>query len=186
MLPACRACLPSPLYYPNFHACDADFRSLLYENGMWPNGCVQCGAPPVRLDSARAVRYQTRRLFTPLASSVLAPHPAAQIADAPYCAQHRDAIDIILPNEMFAWTPWEYLPGFEERMEQRRNAFLMWRSLPMMRRYLEANRRSMSAASSGYREPNYLRQKVFGAGATPEAQRPPATVPRTNPVNRGD
>jgi hypothetical protein len=143
------------------------FRSLLYENGVWPNGCVQCGAPPVRLDSARAIRYQSRRLFTPLASSVLAPHPAAQIAGVPYCAQHRDAIDIIPPKEAFSWTPWKYLPGFEQRMEQRRTAFLMWRSLPMMRRYLEANRRAKSAVSSGYREPTYVQKKVFGAVAKP-------------------
>jgi hypothetical protein len=149
------------------------FRSLLYENGVWPNGCVQCGAPPVRLDSARAVRYQSRRVFTPLASAVIAPHPAAQIAGVPYCAQHRDAIDIIPPKEQFDWTPWKYLPGFEERMDQRRTAFLMWRSLPMMRRYLEANRRAKSVASSGYREPTQFQKKVFGA------QAPPATQPRS-------
>jgi hypothetical protein len=143
------------------------FRSLLYENAVWPNGCVQCGAPPVRLDSARAVRYQTRRLATPLASSLIAPHPAAQIKGVPYCAQHRDAIDIIPPKETFSWTPWKHFPGFEERMEQRRKAFLMWRSLPMMRRYLEANRRSKSVGSSGYREPNLLQKKVFGVAAKP-------------------
>jgi hypothetical protein len=152
------------------------FRSLLYENGVWPNGCVACGAPPVRLDSARAVRYQARRLATPLASSLLVPHPAARITGVPYCAQHRDAIDIIPPKEMFSWTPWKYLPGFEERMEQRRRAFLMWRSLPMMRRYLEANRRAKSAVSAGYREPNLLQKKVFGVPAEPAAQRP--AVPR--------
>jgi hypothetical protein len=155
------------------------FRSLLYENGVWPNGCVQCGAPPVRLDSARAVRYQTRRLATPLASAVLAPHPAAQIAGVHYCAQHRDAIDIIPPKEAVAWTPWKYLPGFEERMEQRRKAFLMWRSLPMMRRYLEANRRAKSAASSGYREPTLIQKKVFGMQAQPTATGPSTATPRT-------
>jgi hypothetical protein len=149
------------------------FRSLLYENGVWPNGCVQCGAPPVRLDSARAVRYQSRRVLTPLASAIIAPHPAAQIAGVPYCAQHRDAIDIIPPKEALGWTPWKYFPGFEERMEQRRTAFLMWRSLPMMRRYLEANRRAKSAASSGYREPTQFQKKIFGA------QTPPATQRRT-------
>jgi hypothetical protein len=169
-------------YDPNAVSATAIFRSLLFENGVWPNGCVQCGAPPVRLDSARAVRYQARRLATPLASAVIAPHPAAQITGVPYCAQHRDAIDIIPPKEAFAWTPWKYLPGFEERMEQRRTAFLMWRSLPMMRRYLEANRRAKSAASSGYREPTRLQKAVFGAVAKPEAQRPMAAPPRTTPA----
>jgi hypothetical protein len=71
------------------------------------------------------------------------------------------------PKEMFSWTPWKYFPGFERRMDQCRNAFLMWRSLPMMRRYLEANRRAKSAASSGYREPNLLQKKVFGVVVKP-------------------
>jgi len=154
-------------YDPNAVSATPIFRSLLYEKGVWPNGCVQCGAAPVRLDSARAVRYQARRLATPLASSVIMPHPAAQISGVPYCAQHRDAIDIIPPKEMFSWTPWKFLPGFGKRMEQRREAYLMWRSLPMMRRYLEANRRAKSAVSGGYREPNLLQKKVFGAQAPP-------------------
>jgi hypothetical protein len=158
-------------YDPTSVSATPIFRSLLFENGVWPNGCVQCGAAPVRLDSARAVRYQTRRVLTPLASAVIAPHPAAQIAGVPYCAQHRDAIDIIPPKEAFSWTPWKFLPGFEERMEQRRTAFLMWRSLPMMRRYLEANRRAKSAVSSGYREPTQFQKKVFGAQAPPATQR---------------
>jgi hypothetical protein len=155
------------------------FRSLLYENGAWPNGCVQCGAQTVRFDTAKAVRYQARRLATPLASLVFVPHPAAQIAGVPYCAQHREAIEVIPPKEMFAFTPWKFLPGFEERMEQRRKAFLLWRSLPMMRRYLEANRRAKSSASTGYREPNLLQKTVSEAFAKPETPNPGSQSPRT-------
>jgi len=156
------------------------FRSVLFEDGVWPNGCVQCGAPPTRFDEAKAVRYQARRLLTPAASSLWVPHPAARVTGVPYCQQHGDAIHVIPPKEMFAWTPWKYLPGFEERMEQRRTAFLLWRSLPMMRRYLEANRCAKSSASSGYREPNLLQKTVSGAFAKPETQRPSTTVPRTD------
>jgi len=36
----------------------------------------------------------------------------------------------------------------------------MWRSLPMMRRYLEANRRARSGLPTGYREPNLLANTV--------------------------
>jgi len=171
-------------YDPNAVSDKPIFRSLLFENAVWPNGCVLCGAPPVRLDSARAVRYQARRLATPLISAVAVPRPAASISGVPYCAQHRDAIDIIPPKEMYAFTPWKYLPGFEERMEQRRLAFLMWRSLPMMRRYLEANRRAKSYASTGYREQNALQRGIsnaLGTSPAPNAARP-GVAPSPRPV----
>jgi hypothetical protein len=143
---------------------------------------VQCGATPTRFDVGQAVRYQACRLATLLVSSVYLPHPAASATGIPYCAQHHDAIQVIPPKEMFAWTPWKYLPGFEERMETRRRAFLMWRSLPMMRRYLEANRRAKSGVSTGYREPNLLQKTVSGAFAKPQTQGPSAEFPSTNPT----
>jgi hypothetical protein len=161
------------------------FRSALFENAFWPNGCVQCGAPATRFDTAQAVRYQARRLATPLVSSVYLPHPAARATGVPYCAQHRDAIQVIAPKEMFGWTPWKYFPGYEERMEARRRASLLWRSLPMMRRYLEANRRAKSAVSTGYREPNPLQKTVSEVFAKPETKRPGAAVSPTNPRKTG-
>jgi hypothetical protein len=157
------------------------FRSALFENAIWPNGCVQCGAAPTRFDVAKGVRYQARRLATPLASSLFLPHPAAMATGVPYCAQHRDAIEVIPPKEMFAWTPWKYFRGFEERMEARRRASLLWRSLPMMRRYLEANRRAKSPVSTGYREPNLLQKTVSGVLAEPKSQGPGGPAPRTHP-----
>lgn len=157
-------------YDPNVVSDTPIFRSALYEKGLWPNGCVQCGAPPVRFDSAKAVHYQARRLATPLVSTLVVPHPAAQISGVPYCTQHRDAIAVIPPKEML-WSPWKFLPGFEERIERRRKAFLMWRSLPMMRRYLEANRRAKSAASTGYREPNLVQKAVSEAFSNAGAQK---------------
>jgi hypothetical protein len=152
------------------------FRSALFENAFWPNGCVQCGAPPTRFDTTQAVRYQARRLATPLVSSVYLPHPAARATGVPYCAQHRDAIQVIPPKEMFGWTLWQYLPGYEDRMADRRRASLLWRSLPMMRRYLEANRRAKNSVSTGYREPNLLQKtvsEVFAKPGTAGAAPPP-------------
>jgi hypothetical protein len=161
------------------------FRSPLFENGFWPNGCVLCGAPPTHFDEARAVRYQARRLATPTASAIFMPHPAARVTGVPYCAQHREALQVIPPKEMFAWTPWNYVPGFAETMAERRKAFLMWRSLPMMRRYLEANRRARSGVSAGYREPNLLQKTVSAAFTKPEPQAQGAASPRANTTKPG-
>jgi hypothetical protein len=168
-------------YDPNAVSTTPIFRSSLYEDAVWPNGCVQCGATPTRFDVAQAVRYQARRLATPLASSLYLPHPAAKVTGVPYCSQHRDAIQVVPPKEMFAWTPWKYLPGFEARMEARRRASLLWRSLPMMRRYLEANRRAKSAVSTGHREPNLLQKTVSEAFAKPETREQGGATPRTDP-----
>lgn len=45
-------------YDPNAVSATPIFRSPLFENALWPNGCVLCGASPVRFDEAKAVRYQ--------------------------------------------------------------------------------------------------------------------------------
>jgi hypothetical protein len=172
-------------YEPTAVAETPIFRSPLFENGFWPNGCVLCGAPPTHFDEAKAVRYQARRLATPLVSSVYLPHPAARVTGVPYCAQHREALQVIPPKEMFAWTPWNYVPGFAERMAERRKAFLMWRSLPMMRRYLEANRRAKSGVSAGYREPNLLQKTVSAAFTKPEPQAQGAASPRASTTKPG-
>lgn len=168
-------------YDPNAVSETPIFRSPLFEDAVWPNGCVLCGAPPVRFDEAKAVRYQARRLATPLASAVYLPHPAARVTGVPYCHCHSEAIRVIPPKEMFAWTPWKYFPGYEKRMEERRKAFLTWRSLPMMRRYLEANRRAKSASSTGYREPNLLQKTVSAAFSKPSSQASGPTVSPAKP-----
>ena len=89
-------------YDPTAVAGTPIFRSPAFENGVWPNACVQCGAPPTRFDEAKAVRYQARRLLTPAASSLWVPHPAARVSGVPYCQEHRDAIHVIPPKKMFA------------------------------------------------------------------------------------
>ncbi len=78
-------------------------------------------------------------------------------------------------------TPWKYFPGFRQRMEDRRKAFLLWRSLPMMRRYLEANRRAKSAVSHGYRELNFWQKTVAAAFAKPERKASDTVPPPGNP-----
>jgi len=70
-------------------------------------------------------------------------------------------------------------------MAERRKAFLMWRSLPMMRRYLEANRRARSGVSAGYREPNLLQKTVSAAFTKPEPQAQGAGSPRANTTKPG-
>jgi hypothetical protein len=172
-------------YDPNVVAETPIFRSPLFENSIWPNGCVLCGAAPTHFDEAKAVRYQARRLATPMVSAVYLPHPAARATGVPYCERHREALQVIPPKEMFAWTPWNYVPGFAERMDARRKAFLMWRSLPMMRRYLEANRRAKSGVSAGYREPNLLQKTVSAAFTKPEPQKTGTASPRVNPSKPG-
>jgi hypothetical protein len=150
------------------------FRSPAYESPVWPNGCVLCGQPPTRFDDAGAERFQYRRLLSPMAAFAV-PHPAAHITGIPYCGLHRDAVQAVAPKEMLA-LPWKHLPGFAEKMAEDRKAFLLWRSLPMMRRYLAANRQAHSTVSSGYRAPN-LFQKIVTApfkGAKPGSANPSA------------
>lgn len=156
------------------------YRSPAYENGVWPNGCVLCGAPPTRYDQAGDVHFQYRRLATPMAAFVI-PHPAAGVTGIPYCSRHRDAVQVVAPKEMFTW-PWNYLPGYAERMEEKRKAFLLWRSLPMMRRYLEANRQAQSAVSTGYRAPNLFQRIVTAPfrGAKPGSPHPSPTPSAAN------
>jgi hypothetical protein len=169
-------------YDPNAVSETPIFRSLLFENAVWPNGCVLCGAPPTRFDEAKAVHYKAGRIVFPFLGLLYLPHPAARVAGVPYCEHHRQAIRVIPPRSMFASNP---LPGYAERLEEARKAFLMWRSLPMMRRYLEANRRAKSAVSKGYREPNLFQKIVSGLFAKAPSQRPSATVPPTNPTKPG-
>jgi hypothetical protein len=142
------------------------YRSPLYENSVWPNGCVLCGSPPTRFDEAEHLRFLYRRLAAPLAAFVV-PHPAVRASGIPYCDQHRDAVRAIAPKEMF-WSPSKYFPGFAERDAARREAYLLWRSLPMMRRHLAANKQARNAVSKGYRAPNLFQRVVTGPVRPPK------------------
>jgi hypothetical protein len=142
------------------------YRSPLYENSVWPNGCVLCGSPPTRFDEAEHLRFLYRRLAAPLAAFVV-PHPAVRASGIPYCDQHRDAVRAIAPKEMF-WSPSKYFRGFAERDAARREAYLLWRSLPMMRRHLAANKQARNAVSKGYRAPNLFQRVVTGPVRPPK------------------
>lgn len=145
---------------PDAIAAKPFFRSPAFENAIWPNGCVLCGELPTRFDDATDERFQMRRLATPGAAFVV-PHPAVLITGIPYCDRHRDAVLPVAPKEMFDW-PWKYFPGYAEKFAEKRTAFLLWRSLAMMRRYLTANRLGQCEVSTGYRAPN-LFQKIVTA-----------------------
>lgn len=122
------------------------YRSPVFENAVWPNGCVLCGAPPVRFDGASNQDFYFRRLVTP--GTVLAPSPpSSRISGIPYCQHHRDAVQLVAPQAMSSF-PWKYIMGDAEKKAEKHKAFLLWRSLPMMRRYLEANRGAHTTVSS--------------------------------------
>lgn len=161
------AVMPKPFY-----------RSPAHENAVWPDGCVLCGAPPTRFDEAGDVRFLYRRFGVPLSAFVL-PHPAARVTGIPYCDRHRGAVQVDAPKEMFSW-PLGYFPGYAERVAEKRKAFLLWRSLPMMRRYLEANRQARSAVSTGYLAPNLFQRIVTAPfrGAKPARAPAPAAGPK--------
>jgi len=136
------------------------FRSPAFDNALWPRGCVVCGATPIRFDEARAVRYQARRWLSG-AYIAFAPFPAAQIEGIPYCGQHHDGIQVVPPKEFTTWSVLNIMPGFgKEASQKRRQAYMLWRSLPMMRRYLAANRAAHNIPSAGHREPNILQRIV--------------------------
>lgn len=92
------------------------FKSPVFKDGVWPKGCVACGAPPVRLDEVktRTVNYGMLALGRIWVSS-------GKATGIPYCEKHKDAVDIKFDSSKRMW--------------------LEWCSLQMMRRYLEANRR---------------------------------------------
>jgi len=121
------------------------YRSPVFENAVWPNGCVLCGAPPVRFDLASNEDPYFRRLIAP-GTAVAPPQPSSHISGIPYCQHHRDAVQLVAPQVMSSF-PWKYIMGDAEKKAEKYKAFLLWRSLPMMRRYLEANRRANTTGS---------------------------------------
>lgn len=91
------------------------FRSPVFENAVWPPGCVACGAPPTRYEtlkdrSVNAVGLVVGRLLVTTAS----------LTNVPYCDVHRNAVELSIG--------------------QSRKMNLKWCSLRMLRHYLAANR----------------------------------------------
>jgi hypothetical protein len=92
------------------------FASPVFQRGLWPKGCVACGAPPTRLDELKAHNVNMALLVT---GRVLV--SSGKATGIPYCDQHRDAVEL--------------------KIDQQRRMSLEWCSLRMMRRYLAVNRK---------------------------------------------
>ncbi len=92
-----------------------EFESPAFRNGVWPKGCVACGAPPVRLDDLSTTSVGGAALLVG-ALQVM----RGAVKGVPYCAQHRDKLSLKVTGD--------------------KKLFLRWTSLRMMRRYLAANR----------------------------------------------
>jgi hypothetical protein len=92
------------------------FKSPVYENGVWPKGCVACGAPPTRLDEikTRSVNYGLLAFGRIWVTS-------GKATGIPYCEKHKDNLDL--------------------QFDQQKRMWLEWCSLQMMRRYIYLNRK---------------------------------------------
>jgi hypothetical protein len=92
------------------------FKSPVFNDGVWPKGCVACGAPPVRLDEikTRSVNYGMLALGRIWVTS-------GKASGIPYCERHKDALDL--------------------KFDQQKRMWLEWCSLQMMRRYIATNRK---------------------------------------------
>ena len=108
---------------PNRVADEPKFISPVFERALWPQGCVQCGEPATRMEDLKH-----RSIIHPGSIAVgrlwLG---TATMKNVPYCAEHKDAIQLVI--------------------NQSKQVDLRWRSLRMMRRYLAMNRGRKSLGS---------------------------------------
>jgi len=102
-------------YDPNAVEDTPTFRSPLAQSVIWPNGCAQCGAPPTRFDEVGTFSVN-KGLLVVGAVRV----KTFKLGGVPYCDAHKKAVEM--------------------KTEIGNKLFLDWRSLPMMRRYMAANR----------------------------------------------
>lgn len=120
----CKSCFEYSIYSggrvrahdPNSISEVPTFVSPVFENGVWPNRCVACGAPPTRLEEVktRNVSYGMLAFGRIWVSS-------AKTSGIPYCEAHRAAVEL--------------------KMDQAKRVSLLWCSLRMMRRYVAVNRK---------------------------------------------
>jgi hypothetical protein len=92
------------------------FKSHVFQKGVWPEGCVLCGAPPVRTDKLSTTNVSGAAL---LVGSISV--SSGKVSGVPYCGEHKDAVKLSVDDEKLQLT---------------------WRSLPMLRQYLAANRQA--------------------------------------------
>lgn len=92
-----------------------EFESPVFRNGVWPKGCVACGAPPVRLDDLSTTSVGGAAVLVGVLQVM-----RGAVKGVPYCERHRDKMSLKVTSD--------------------KKLFLRWTSLRMMRRYLAANR----------------------------------------------
>jgi hypothetical protein len=102
-------------YNPNAVEERPTFRSPLAQSVVWPNGCVQCGATPTRFDEGGTFAVNKGLLIVGAVRV-----KTFKLRGVPYCDAHKKAVEM--------------------KTEIGNKLFLDWRSLPMMRRYMAANR----------------------------------------------
>lgn len=91
------------------------FRSPAFKDAVWPRGCVACGGAPTRFVKLSATDVKVTALLVGVFS-----YARGEVAGIPYCDAHEEAVSLHVDD---------------------RRLYFLWTSLPMMRRYLEANRR---------------------------------------------
>src|SRR5215469_3083653 len=92
------------------------FVSPVYSNSVWPNACVACGAPPVRLDEVK-----TRKVNYGMLAFGRIWVTSGKASGIPYCEKHNGAVEL--------------------KIDQGQKMTLEWCSLRMMRRYVAVNRK---------------------------------------------
>lgn len=91
------------------------FESPAFRGGSWPDGCVACGAPPVRFEDVSKLSVGGPEL---LLGGVGVSR--GSVKGVPYCGQHKDLLAL--------------------KVDVDKKLRIRWASLRMMRRYLAANR----------------------------------------------
>jgi hypothetical protein len=91
------------------------FESPVFQNSVWPKGCVACGEPPLRLDDLSKTTVGAAHALMGRIAIV-----RGSVSGIPYCDKHRDKLSLKI--------------GVDKKL------ILCWTSLRMMRRYLAANR----------------------------------------------
>ena len=107
---------------PNLKLDKPRYWSPVFEGAVWPNGCVECGGPPTRVDAIRDTTLNVLALTVGIAMI-----QKASLGNVPYCDAHKDAVLL--------------------SYSQSKKMDLRWKSLRMMRRYLAVNRGKASLGS---------------------------------------
>ena len=92
-----------------------EFESPVFRGDVWPNGCVACGAPPVRFDDISKTSLGGGAALLGAVQLL-----RGSVRGIPYCDKHREKVGLKVTGE--------------------KKMYFRWSSLRMMRRYVAANR----------------------------------------------